>query len=144
MSVEWAQRQRRTNKLARAIAGYLFEHINITPKQIYGLSKLSWITNSYEGENASYIKSTKILAFEDIFSRNFHNLPDNDVYKQIGTILRSKSISTLASGPKASPLHQHVGNRLLSKQHQPWARRPLPTYGGDATSPTFSGTGLSP
>ncbi len=91
MSVNWANRQRQTNYLARIVAKYLFEQPNITPKQLYGLSKLSWITNSFEGENASYIKSTKIPALEDIFNINFQSSSLEEISEDIATILNNTS-----------------------------------------------------
>lgn len=91
MSVNWANRQRQTNYLARIVAEYLFEQPNITPKQLYGLSKLSWITNSFEGENASYIKSTKIPALEDIFNINFQSSSLEEISEDIATILNNTS-----------------------------------------------------
>mgnify|MGYP003635528934 CR=1 FL=1 len=98
MAEDWALRQRTTNRLARKLAGYLFELDDITPTQIYGLSKLSWITNSYEGENASYISSTKIPALENIFNCSFQDLSHDEVYKKIGVIIGDEAVSQLAQG----------------------------------------------
>ncbi len=53
MSVDWAERQRHTNKLVMELARHLFSQHNITAKQLYGLSKLAWITNSFDGETAT-------------------------------------------------------------------------------------------
>ena len=71
MSEVWAERQRDTNRLARQLAKYLFQQKNITAKQIYGLSKLAWITKGYEG--AAYIKSTKIPALGYLFEEDFQS-----------------------------------------------------------------------
>lgn len=95
MSVDWANRQRNTNYLVRKIAGYVFEQSEVTPNQLYGLSKLSWITNSYEGENASYITSTKIPALEDVFSRNYESLSLEQVSQDIALILKDSSIEKM-------------------------------------------------
>jgi len=95
MAENWAARQRRTNRLARKIAGYLFEQENVTPIQIYGLSKLSWITDSYAAENASYIRSTKIPALENIFNRNFGKLSHDEIYTQVAVTIGDDSISEL-------------------------------------------------
>lgn len=95
MSVDWANRQRNTNYLARKIAGYVFDQYEVTPTQLYGLSKLSWITNSYEGENASYIRSTKIPALEDIFSRDYKSLSLEQVSQDVAQILKDTSIAKM-------------------------------------------------
>ncbi len=92
MSADWANRQRNTNHLARKIASYLFEQPEVTPTQLYGLSKLSWITDSYEGENASYITSTKIPALEDIFGRSYKSISLEQVSYAIASILKDSSV----------------------------------------------------
>jgi len=95
MSVDWANRQRNTNYLARKIAGYVFKQAEVMPSQLYGLSKLSWITNSYEGENASYIASTKIPALEDIFDRDYKSLSLEQVSQDIALILKDPSVAKM-------------------------------------------------
>lgn len=92
MSVDWANRQRKTNYLVRRIADYIFNQPEITPSQIYGLSKLSWITNSYEGENASYIASTKIPALGNIFNKDYKSLSLEQVAQDIAVIINDPSI----------------------------------------------------
>lgn len=71
MSEVWAERQRDTNRLARRLAKYLFQQKNITAAQIYGLSKLAWITKGDEG--VAYIKSTKIPALGYLFEEDFES-----------------------------------------------------------------------
>jgi hypothetical protein len=71
MSEKAANRQRRTNQLVRAAAGYLFKQKTISPDQLYGLCKLTWITDSYEGPNAAYVNSTKKPALGEIFKRDY-------------------------------------------------------------------------
>ncbi|MDX1811381.1 MAG: hypothetical protein R3240_05505 [Gammaproteobacteria bacterium] len=95
MSVDWANRQRNTNYLVRKIAGYVFEQPEVTPRQLYGLSKLSWITNSYEGENAGYIASTKIPALEDIFGRSYNNFSLEKISQDIALITEDPSIAKM-------------------------------------------------
>lgn len=73
MSVDWAERQRHTNRLARALANHLFAQKTVTARQLYGLSKIAWITNSYEGDAAAYIASTKIPALSDVIGADFSN-----------------------------------------------------------------------
>ncbi len=101
MSEDWANRQRHTNRLARKIAHYIFQLDDVTPKQLHGLSKLSWITNSYQGDNASYIASTKIPALESIFGRDYKSQSIAEVADDISTIIDDSSI--------ASMVRQHTG-----------------------------------
>jgi len=95
MSVDWANRQRQTNYLVRRIADYVFQKPKTTPSQLYGLSKLSWITNSYEGENASYIVSTKIPALENIFNKDYKSLSLERVSQDIAVILNDASVAKM-------------------------------------------------
>ena len=95
MSLDWANRQRQTNHLVRRIAAYVFKKAAITPNQIYGLSKLSWITNSYEGENASYIASTKIPALENIFNKDYKTSSIEQISQDIAVILNDSSIAKM-------------------------------------------------
>ena len=74
MPIYWAERQRHTNRLARRLASHLFTQKDVTARQLYGLSKLAWITNSYDGEKAAYVISTKIPALGDIFGIDFSNM----------------------------------------------------------------------
>lgn len=98
MSVYWANRQRHTNKLVRKIAKYLFEKDNISPLQLYGLSKLSWITKSYKDENAGYICSTKIPAFEAIFETSYNNNSLAEVAKDIARTINDDSLIEMVQG----------------------------------------------
>jgi hypothetical protein len=95
MSVDWAERQRHTNKMARKVADYLFSKKDITPRQLYGLSKLSWITNSYDGEAPAYIGSTKIPALSDIFEKDFSGYTLDTVATEISRITRDDTIGDL-------------------------------------------------
>lgn len=87
MSENWAERQRRTNRLARIVAEYIFKQESVLSEQIYGLCKLTWITNSYSGTNPAYIKSTKIPALSSIFQTDFSEVPIEKVAKEISYIL---------------------------------------------------------
>lgn len=95
MSVDWAERQRHTNRLARRLADYLFAQSKITARQLYGLSKLSWITDSYEGDVAAYISSTKIPALGDVLETNFSNKPLDQVAKEISKQLGDVTLNAL-------------------------------------------------
>ena len=87
MSENWAERQRRTNKLARISAEYIFKTKDLLPAQIHGLCKLTWITNSYEGENPAYIHSTKIPALGQIFQRDYSDATLNDIAADISDFI---------------------------------------------------------
>ncbi|MGI9229780.1 MAG: hypothetical protein ACR2P9_07980 [Gammaproteobacteria bacterium] len=96
MSESWANRQRVTNQLARKIAKYLFRKGDISPVNLHGLSRLSWITTSDSGENAGYIRSTKIPALADVFDRDYHsNISLEEVSEDIASILRDDSMIEL-------------------------------------------------
>lgn len=116
MSVDWANRQRQTNYLVRRIADYVFQQSEITPNQLYGLSKLSWITNSYEGENASYIASTKIPALESVFNKEYKSLSLAQVSKDIAGILNDPSVTRM--------VQEHTGFTNFYKAYRnsslPW------------------------
>ncbi|MGL6001590.1 MAG: hypothetical protein ACRCZ4_05740, partial [Plesiomonas sp.] len=98
MSVDWANRQRHTNQLARKLAGYLFSQRNVTANQLYGLSKLAWITNSYEGESAAYIVSTKIPALGNVLATDFFDVPLADVANIVSSTVGDSSLHTLITG----------------------------------------------
>ncbi|MGT8843774.1 hypothetical protein C6H55_17655 [Vibrio cholerae] len=74
MSINWAKRQRRTNKLVRILAQYVLERGDVKPIHLYGLSKLTWISKSNAPENTSYISSVKVPALSDIFGVDFKNM----------------------------------------------------------------------
>jgi len=98
MSEDWAERQRHTNHLARRLAGHLFMRRKVTAQQIYGLSKLAWITNSFEGEAAAYIRSTKIPALGDVLGKDFASEPLEEVAQIIADELGDDSLIELACG----------------------------------------------
>jgi hypothetical protein len=88
MSENWAKRQRRTNQLVRISANYLFHQRSVSPEQIYGLCKLTWITNSYLDENAAYIRSTKIPALGNVFDRDYSRYTLEEVASDVSVILK--------------------------------------------------------
>ncbi|WP_341782746.1 hypothetical protein [Pseudomonas putida] len=92
MSNYWAERQRDTNKLARKIAGKLFEQQNVTPQQLYGLSMLAWITNSFDGDNATYISSTKIPALGYALHSDFQGLSLSEVARSVASEIGDSSL----------------------------------------------------
>lgn len=100
MSVNWAERQRRTNQLARLLARYVFQ-ADATPRKLYGLSKLSWITDSYEDDAAAYIRSTKIPALADIFEEDYATASLQEVASDIARKLDSPMVGDL--------VRQHTG-----------------------------------
>lgn len=87
MSENWAERQRRTNQLVRIAADYVFTQKTVLPEQLYGLCKLTWITNNYDGNNPAYIKSTKIPALELICQKDFSDKAIVEVAEEISKIL---------------------------------------------------------
>jgi len=95
MSENWAERQRRTNKLARISANYIFNQTSVSPGQLYGLCKLTWITNSFDGEDAGYIYSTKIPALGLIFQKDYSKSSLKNVATDISNILGIEEYKSL-------------------------------------------------
>lgn len=95
MSESWAQRQRSTNRLARRLAKHVLFQPNVTARQLYGLSKLAWITRSYLEESASYIKSTKIPALEDILGHDFSRMDLQKVGKRASELCNDRGLAEL-------------------------------------------------
>lgn len=98
MSVDWADRQRNTNRLVRKIAGHLFTLGDVSARQLYGLSKLAWITNSYEGDAAAYITSTKIPALADVLKTDLSNKSLDEVANLTASRFGDRSLKSLVAG----------------------------------------------
>lgn len=95
MSVNWAERERDTNRLVRTVAKYLFEHDQVAPENLYGLGKLTWITNSYEGDNPAYIASTKIPALGEALGIDFGNRSLPEVARLCSQTMNSPGVEQL-------------------------------------------------
>lgn len=91
---QWGQRELRTSKLVRLCAGYLLCR-KLSAENIYGLCRLTWITSS-DPKNRSYLRSTKLPAFSNIFKIDFLKLSDKNVVKKV-----SKLTGTEASDIKS-------------------------------------------
>ena len=87
MSENWAERERRTNQLARIGADYVFTQKTVLPDQLYGLCKLTWITKSHSGDNPGYVRSTKIPALASIFQRDYADKTIDEVAIDLSTLL---------------------------------------------------------
>src|ERR1035437_103238 len=92
MNESWANRQRRTNRLVRTLAKYIFANGTPTSDQLYGLCKLTWITSSYDGTSGSYIMSTKIPALSNILNEDLGGLDINQIASKIGKKISSAEI----------------------------------------------------
>lgn len=95
MSENWAERQRRTNQLVRIAADYVFNQKTIQPEQLYGLCKLTWVTDGRNVDNLTYIKSAKIPALGFIFQKDFSGKTIENVAEEISTILIQPNVSEL-------------------------------------------------
>ena len=73
MSENWSDRERQTNHLVRAAATWLFAQKEITPDQLFGLFKLTWITTGRVNAD-TYIGSVKIPALSQIFGQDYSEL----------------------------------------------------------------------
>ena len=85
----WARRQRDTNRMARIMAKHILRKPYPTADHLYALSKLSWITESYDGTDAAYISSTKIPALGELLGKDYQrNTPlevvAEDAKKEVG------------------------------------------------------------
>jgi hypothetical protein len=88
-------RERRTNRLARAAADYVFSKSSVSAEQLYGFCKLTWITNSYDGDDAAYVHSTKLPALGQVFSRDYEDGDLEDVAADIASIAGNNAIKQL-------------------------------------------------
>lgn len=95
MSENWANRQRQTNRMVRALAKHVLAGNEVTPSHLYGLSKLAWITSSYEGNNPAYIQSTKIPALGDVLDQDFSGLSLEKIASRCADITGSSEIEEL-------------------------------------------------
>jgi hypothetical protein len=95
MSLEWANRQRRTNALVRLIARHVLQGGPVTAEQLYGICKLTWITSSFDGEAVAYIQSTKIPALGSALSRDYTNWTLEEVAKDVADTIESEELIPL-------------------------------------------------
>lgn len=110
MSKKWAERQRRTNKLARLLARYILQNANVTPDQFYGLCKLTWISQTDDEDHQAYIDSTKIPALGLVLQRNYSGWDLTAV---------AKDVAKTVGDPTADRLVQsHTGFTNLYKAYR--------------------------
>jgi hypothetical protein len=95
MSANWAERERATNYLVRAVAKFLLDSKQLAPESMYGLGKLTWITNSYEGDNPAYISSTKIPALGAALGIDFGNKSLAQVAGQCARVMGAQDVDQL-------------------------------------------------
>lgn len=95
----WAQRQRNTNRLARIMAKHVLGKRSPTANHLYALSKLSWITGSSNGTDATYIASTKIPALGELLEENYGRKTKlESVAKDAEEAIGGKEVSRLILG----------------------------------------------
>lgn len=95
MSEAWAERERRTNRLVRTAADYVFRYKAVSPNQLYGLCKLTWITRNFDDQDAAYIRSTKIPALAEVFTKNYSKASLGAVAADIAKTLGNESAGEL-------------------------------------------------
>lgn len=87
MTDNWSERERHTNHLVRSMAAWLIDQKNITPDQLLGLIRLTWITAGHVNKDA-YVESVKIPALGKIVGRTYSRMAlakvARDVAKQTG------------------------------------------------------------
>lgn len=99
MSEHWATRQRNTNRLVRKLAKSILNARAPKSDQLFGLCKLTWITSSFDGENAAYVKSTKIPALGFALQRDYEGWSIEEVADDVAEILDDESARELVINP---------------------------------------------
>lgn len=96
MSVDWANRQRRTNRLIRLIAGHILAGKSVSARQLYGLCQLTWITQGgYDDTNISYIQSTKIPGLGHAFKQDYGSWALERIATDVGATTGSAELANL-------------------------------------------------
>ncbi|BDC48786.1 hypothetical protein F183_A11020 [Bryobacterales bacterium F-183] len=111
----WIEREERTNQLVRRLAAWCFLNEQPTAEQIYGLAKLTWITQSYNEIHESYIRSTKIPALGHIFATDFGNAPLEEVAGWVASQTKSPELASL--------IRSHTGFTNLYPAYRNQARK---------------------
>lgn len=135
MSEQWAIRQRQTNKLVRAAAAYVFRKKTPSADALYGLCKLTWITNSYMDDDAGYIASTKIPALENVFGRKYEDMGLSAVAQEIASLTKSKRIAMLVTA--------HTGFTNFYKPYRNTAREWISEHQSELTQMFRAAYGLA-
>jgi hypothetical protein len=99
MSEQWATRQRNTNRLVRKLAESILKARATKSDQLFGLCKLTWITSSFDGENATYVKSTKIPALGFALQRDYEQWSIEEVAADVVELLGDESVRELVVNP---------------------------------------------
>jgi hypothetical protein len=84
------------------VADYVFMARTPTAEQLYGLCKLTWITNSYEGNDAAYIRSTKIPALENVFQKSYSRWSLDEIAEDLALVVDNKKIIPLVRAETGS------------------------------------------
>ncbi len=74
MSQVWADRQRRTNRLLRALAPGVLHQSPPDPQRLFALCRLTWITAAYDEISATYVNRLKIPALGEALEQGFSQL----------------------------------------------------------------------
>ena len=72
MSQVWADRQRRTNRLVRALAPEVLQQSIPDPQRLFALCRLTWITAAES--NTTYVERLKIPALGEALGEDFSHL----------------------------------------------------------------------
>jgi len=78
MSQVWANRQRRTNRLLRALVPGVLRQ-SPDPQRLFGLCRLTWITAAYDEISATYVDRLKIPALGEVLEEDFSHLSIDQV-----------------------------------------------------------------
>lgn len=94
MAENWSERERRTNHLIRSIAGRLFTNKSVSPDQLLGLIRLTWITVSPVNKD-TYIKSVKLPALGKIFDQNYSKMSLAEVARDVAERIETPGVERL-------------------------------------------------
>jgi hypothetical protein len=94
MAGNWSERERQTNRLVRAVAGWLFAQSKIRPEQLIGLVRLTWIRASHVKEGR-YITSVKIPALGLVFGQDYSRQTLAEVAKDVSQRVGNAKLEAL-------------------------------------------------
>ncbi|HEX3665382.1 MAG TPA: hypothetical protein VHU23_09135 [Rhizomicrobium sp.] len=97
MGGNFAERERQTNRLVRAVAAWLFSQKHIQPVQLFGLVWLTWTTASHVNED-TYVRSVKIPALGQIFGRDYSRSNLAEAAQDVSRQMADAKVEALVMG----------------------------------------------
>lgn len=97
MSLLWASRQRRTNRLVRALAPGVLEQVPPDPHRLFALCRLTWITAAYDEISDTYVNRLKIPALGEALEEDFAHLSIDEVATAVAARLGDPALEEVVS-----------------------------------------------